>query len=195
VNGWNKARAVEARGLAVLLPYLSEKSDGRLVVTSKGRLARYLQLEVGDVIFNSRDDAVWTAEIKVEEKHTGNLFLETWSNRNFASARSHAEHGSNVGWLFHTRADLLLYYFLDTDDLYTVDLFLLKRWAFGAGDRRGRIYTFPEIPQTKNNQMNETCGRIVDVRVLADVLGQGLRHCRVRQLSLPMLGGGEFAHA
>lgn len=171
--------------MSVLLPYLSERSSG-LVITSKGRLARYLQLEVGDVLFNTPDEKLWAAEIKAEERWTGNLFLETWSNRNFSDRDSHAERGSNRGWMDHCRADLLLYYFLDADWLYTVDLFRLKQWAFGFGGQDGHIYDYPERAQSKYGQRNETCGRLVPIEDLARALGTGFRRCRVKQL--PMWG-------
>lgn len=188
MNGFDAGRLVEAKGMAALLPYLKELADGRVVVTTKGRLARFLQLEIGDVIFNVGADTVWTAEIKVESRHTGNLFLEMWSNRNFTNQKSYSERAATLGWMFHTRADLLLYYFLDTDDLYTIDVFRLKRWAFGYVDAErnrvdGRVYRFPEVVQTKNAQLNETCGRLVSIAAIRDAIGEGIKHCKVRQLS------------
>ncbi len=77
---------------------------------------------------------MWAVEIKIEQAWTGNLFLETWSKRNLEDKASHAELGSAPGWLLKTRADLLLYYFLDTDDLVTLPVFRLKQWAFGSGE-------------------------------------------------------------
>ena len=171
-DGFDLARGVEARGLEVLLPFLEERAhEGRYVVTSKGRLARYLQETVGDVIFNSSADTIYTVEIKVEEKHTGNLFLETWSNRNLDNKAEHGVIGSNPGWLFKQRADLLFYYFLDADILYIISLFRLQQWAFGHHDQPGQIYDFIEVPQGKYVQPNDTHGRLVKAAVLAEALG------------------------
>lgn len=183
MNAFEGASMVEARGMAVLLPYIEEKAHaGRFVRTCKGPLARFLQEELGDVLVNTSESTIYSAEIKVEQRHTGRLFLETWSNRNLEDKASHAERGSNPGWLFKLRADLLLYYFLDSDDLYTIPLFRLKRWAFGSGDERGRLYDFPEKPQSRYRQLNDTWGRIVDIDVLRREVG--IKHTKVQQIAM-----------
>jgi hypothetical protein len=82
--------------------------------------------------------------------------LETWSNLNLADREAHAERGSTSGWLVTSRADLLMVYFLDSDDLVTVTVPLsrLKRWAFGSGPQGG-IYAWPEKPQGRYGQAND----------------------------------------
>ncbi len=182
MNSFEAASAVEARGMTILLPYLDAAADGRLVITNKGMLSRYLQLIAGDVLINDRNLVLWSIEVKVEAKTTGNLFLETWSNRNLEDKANHASHGSNPGWLIHSRADLLLYYFLDTDDLYIIKLFKLKRWAFGHGEQSGEIYRFPEVSQSKYHQKNDTHGRLVSLSALKEL--KIVRHCKVKQLAL-----------
>lgn len=185
MNAFEGASMVEARGMAVLLPYIEEKAyQGRLVRTCKGPLARFLQEEVGDVIVNTAEEKVMAAEIKIEQRHTGNLFLEVWSNRNLDDPCAHACLGSNPGWLFKLRADLLLYYFLDSDDLYSIPVFKLKRWAFGSRTSKPNLYRdeFREVSQARYGQKNETVGRIVPISALkAEV---GLKHTKVRQLAL-----------
>lgn len=168
--------------MAILLPYLDETADGRVVLTSKGTLARYLQLVVGDALLNDRDGRMWSVEIKIERTHTGNLFLEVWSNKNLKDRESHASRGSTMGWLYHCRADVLMYYFLDSDDLYISNLFKLKQWAFGVDGNPGRIYTFPERQQKQYDQLNDTHGRVVSVDILAREIG--LKHVKVKQLAL-----------
>lgn len=170
MNAFCMASNVEIFGMAVLMPYLEEKAHrGRIVKTAKGALARFLQETIGDVVFNTDDETICCAEIKVEKKWTGNLFLETWSNRNLEKKESHAMRGSNPGWLAKTQADVLLYYFLDTDDLIALPVFTLKRWAFVLSRRNGhagRIWDFEEKKQGKYDQLNDTWGRIVPVSVL-----------------------------
>jgi hypothetical protein len=140
MNAFATASLVEHRGLAVLLPFLEERAHkGRVVSTAKGALAKTLQANFGDFLMNSDADTVWSVEIKVEQSWTGNLFLETWSNRNLDDKASHAERGCNPGWMFSTRADLLMSYFVDTDDLVVVPMFRLKRWAFGSGEAPGAV--------------------------------------------------------
>lgn len=185
MNGFESACGVEARGKLILLPYLEQRSRG-MVLTNKGTLARHLQLIAGDALLNTHDEKLWAVELKIEQRHTGNLFLESWSNRNLENKASHAERGCNPGWMVHCRADLLLYYFLNTDDLYSIDLFALKRWAFGSGSESGHLYQYRERPQSAYQQPNDTHGRLVPLGDLARALGNGIRHCKVAQLSLPL---------
>ena len=183
MTAFDLTRGVEAQSLAILMPYLLEESNGRLVLTSKGTLARYLQETVGDMMMNTPDGRLWTVEFKAElENLHGNFFFETWSNRNLEDRASHAQRGSNVGWLAKLRADLLFYHFIDDDDLYIFDFFKLKRWAFGAGGRPGRLYDFKEKLQSKYTQLNDTWGRCAPIDVVLRELKP--RHIHPRRLTL-----------
>lgn len=184
MNAFEQARTVEAKAMAVILPFVKERAhDGQYIVTSKGRLAPYLQEVVGDLAFNSDRETVWTVEVKAERRHTGNLFLELWSNRNLDDRQSHAMRGSNPGWMVKLRADLLFYYFLDTDQLYIFDFFRLKRWAFGYADRQPRLPSFGLKRQAAYDQANDTCGHIVSLDVLHREVGYRL----VYPKQLPLL--------
>ena len=196
MTAFDQAKTVEARSLVLLMPFLREQAhNGQLVLTSKGTLATYLQEIVGDLLFNASDERLFSVELKAENKFTGNLFLETWSNRNLVERRSHASRGSNPGWLCKTRADLLFYHFLDSDRLYVFDMFKLKRWAFAApsvhmaadrsGQHRpltGRMFDFVEVAQSRYEQLNDTRGRLVPVKILEREVGCRLLH--PAQLSL-----------
>lgn len=114
---------------------------------------------------NTDANTVWSVEVKVEARWTGSLFLETWSNRNLDDKASHADRGCSPGWLITTKADLLVYYFLDTDDLVTAPLFRLKRWAFGSGEQGG-VYAWAEKQQRRYTQPNDSWGRLVPAEVL-----------------------------
>jgi hypothetical protein len=186
MNGFAAACKVEAQAMSLLLPYLEERADdGRLVICNKGPLAKFLQETAGDVIINL-NERIYSVEIKAEEKHTGNFFLETWSNKNLNDRNSHAERGSNPGWLSKLRSDLLMYYFLDKDILYIVDMFSLQQWAFGGGGSPASIYKFNEVPQGKYSQANDTWGRIVPIRTIYEEVG--LKWCYLRQLELVEAG-------
>jgi hypothetical protein len=161
MNAFTTASLVEQRGLAILLPYLEERAfKGRIVSTARGTLARTLQQDFGDYLMNTDDRTVWAVEVKIEQAWTGNLFLETWSNRNLESKASHAEHGS---------------------DLVTLPVFRLKQWAFGSGEEGG-IYRFPEKRQGRYMQANDSWGRCVPVDVLEQETGA--KRAKVRQMSL-----------
>lgn len=178
MSAFEKSKSVEARSMAILLPFLQEKShNGQFVVTSKGSIAKHLQEVVGDALMNTDSETVWSVEIKAEVRFTGNIFLETWSNRNLEDRRGHAGRGSNPGWFIKTGSDLLFYHFLDSDKLYIFDIFKLKQWAFRTPSKNlktglmpddfpQRICDFPEKQQGKYRQMNDTRGRIVPIELL-----------------------------
>lgn len=186
MNGFDSARGVETQGNSIILPYLKELSDGRLVLTDKGTLSKWLQKCLGDAVVNIRD-RVYAVELKHEAKHTKNLFIEIWSNRNLEDRASHAERGQTTGWLMHLKSDLLLYYFLDKDFLYSIDLFELKRWIFGHGDSFGRWGTgsLRHALQRRYSQRNDTIGLLVPCKLLWEELPVGaFRWTRVKQYEL-----------
>ena len=168
----------EAKSRLILTPFLKENADdGALVFTDKGRLAKFLQETVGDVLFNS-SGALYTVELKAEETTSKNLFLETWSNKNLYDKQSHADRGSNVGWMYKSRADLLFYHFLETNELYIADFYSLKKWCFLDNN----IYKYREVKQRKNEQLNDTWGHIVNIEHLQNDLGK-----KFLKVSLPIV--------
>lgn len=202
MSSFEESRKVEARSLALLGPFLNE-TGGRFVLADKGKLARFLQETCGDLFLNDRIGRLWGVELKAEGRWTGNLFLETWSNRNLERVEDHAARGSNPGWLLKTRADLLFYHFLDADRLVVLNTFALQRWAFRrasakrseqasripAGELAGRLYDFPERRQNKYEQLNDTWGRLVPVSVLHEEMEVRPRTFSVEQLTLQLLDG------
>lgn len=166
MNGFDQARGVEAESFAILKPFLEEHTNGRYVVTSKGPLARAYQQQCGDILLNDKGGRLFAVELKAERRHTGNLFLETWSNRNLECITDHTNRGTNPGWMVHLRASLLFYHFLDVDSLYILPFFKLKQWAFGHNGQPGHIYDWPERPQSKYSQLNDTHGRLVSLAAL-----------------------------
>jgi len=173
LNAFDEARQVELAGKEDLVRFLENQAcNGRVVLTDKGPLAQFLQETVGDAIMNDREMTTWGVEFKIERKHTGNLFLETWSNL----ARR------NPGWMVKLNADILLYYFLDYSRLYSIGVHKLVLWAFGnssafrnnervQGRSPGRIYDFPERRQGRYTQKNDTWGRVVPVEILKKEVG------------------------
>jgi hypothetical protein len=188
VNAFSEARTVEAEALFYLRPFIQEKSNGQFVLCEKGPLAQFLQETIGDALmFHAAADKMVSVEIKAERDHTGNLFLETWSNRNLKDKANRAAAGLNPGWMKKLRADLLFYYFLDKDVLYIFDLFKLQRWAFVSpskihGSPARRIYDFEEKPQGRYQQRNDTWGCVVPLSVLYDEVG--CQDVNPRQLAL-----------
>ncbi len=168
--------------MAVLLPYLEQRAyRSRLVSTAKSPLSRTLQQTLGDFFMNTDAETMRSLEIKVERHWTGDRFLKTWSNLNLEDRDSHYERGSTPGWLVTSRADLLLTYFLDTDDLVTVPLLRLKRRAFGSA-LQGGAYAWPEKRQGPYAQANDSWGHCVPVEHLEREAGA--KRTQVRQMSL-----------
>jgi hypothetical protein len=165
MSAYDVCRAIEQKGFERLRPFLSEAGKG-YVLNSKSRLATYLQKPHGDGILEVDFGCTLTVEIKVEEATKRNLFLETLSNMNLRDKGNHFSHGMEPGWMYTSRADLLLYLFLQSDRLFILDFFKLKKWFFGYQlSKNHRNYErFPEVPQTKYSQINDTYGRLVALK-------------------------------
>lgn len=150
---------IETQGMNVLLPYARKYGE----VLQHG--SQEAQKSLGDFSIK------WTAsgetsdvECKIEQKYTGNLFLETWSNLSRFT----------TGWMFHTQADRIWYYFLDKNQLFVLNVEMLKRWAFGEKpfneedgnwQNGANLYDWPEV-RCKRKQLNDSWGRLVPVEVL-----------------------------
>ena len=154
MNAFDQARTIEQRSMVIVRPFIEQRAfNGQYVVTSKGPLARDLQKSAGDFLYNKGGpDTVYGAELKSEEsKKHPNFFFETWSNLSRFTP----------GWMFTLSTDVLLYHFLDDDELYVIPFHKLRVWAF----QKGRLYEFPEKPQRKRQQKNDTWGRCVAIEV------------------------------
>jgi len=147
MNAFAKAQEVETLAMRELMPWLTLKFSP--VETCDNE---FLQRTLGDFTITQNTQRR-SVELKAEQRFTGNLFLEVWSNR---PART-------LGWLYTSRADILAYYFCDRRDLYVFSLPALQDWAFGVGAGNGAIYQFAERHQNKYNQLNYTFGRIVPI--------------------------------
>lgn len=163
MNAFDNARLVEAESLEILRPFLEEYSNGTYWVSGKGPLAKCFQEQHGDVLFTDKLGNMRSVELKSERQHTGNLFVELWSNRNFDNRASFIERGSKPGWLCKLRADYLFYHFLDLDTLYILNLWKLQRWALGHEGSAPNLYRYREATQRKREQANVTVGHLVPV--------------------------------
>lgn len=136
----------------------------RVIHTGRAKQSAYLQRLIGDHIVPTPDGAVSTVEVKTERRHTGNLFLETWSNR--------TEDGEfrRDGWVFTLRADTILFFFLDVEVCYCVPLNRLREWAFIEGN----MYRHPERAagmSVRGEQRNNTVGHPVPVDAMRAAVG------------------------
>lgn len=168
MTGFDAARKVEAKGMAELSAFFREHSlDGRFVLTDKGPQSRFLQETLGDVVLQAKNRECWTVEVKTErENRHGNFFLETWSNRPMGPL----DPNLNLGWLYKLRCDVLLYFFIESGEIYSVPFGKLRYWCFCSGWNKG-IYAFDEKPQATYQQLNNTFGRCVPIDVIRREVG------------------------
>lgn len=191
MSAFTEGQSVEAESVRRLRSFLSHRcDDGRYVIIDKGPLAPIVQELCGDVCM-SIEGRTWFAELKAEEKHTGNIFFEVFSNRCLSSRDDHAQYGIKPGWGISNRADLLIYHFLDKDIVYVMDFYRLKRWMFGSSTPHsfdGAWWRYGarghQRTQQKRFQRNETVGLLVPLieiprdgaeRVLMDTISLQLQ--------------------
>lgn len=167
MSAFADALAIESQGQRYVLPWVRQRY-GDVVINVGGRLAKTLQKH-GD-FFAMEEGSVTAFEMKVEKvKGSANLFLESWSNRSRMTP----------GWMFSCSADVLLYYFLDADELIVINLPALREWAF----RDWTIARYPERRQNAREQLNDTWGWCVPVEdcLCVAAMGEG-RYCPREEL-------------
>lgn len=150
VSPFAQKQTVEAQGEAYLLPLL----QARFVKVQRVDSNIITQKCFGDWVGLCADGTHRTIELKTEEKTTGNLFIETWSNYT----------KSILGWGRTLKADELWYFFLDTKELYLLDWNACQSWLFKYETLQK--YDIREVRQGKTLQHNDTYGYLVSVRLL-----------------------------
>jgi hypothetical protein len=123
----------------------------------------YWQRTFGDYLGEFADGYTRSLEVKTERRHTGNLYLETWSNRTTNNE------WRRDGWMFTLQTDLIAFVFLDAEVGYLMSFSKLKDWAI----TEGKMYKFPERTPAlslEGGQMNNTVGHVVPIAdVCADM--------------------------
>jgi hypothetical protein len=173
MNEFLRASEVELEALFDLLPFIAKRSErGEVVLTAP---FKYVQKAIGDALAR-RNGHTYSIEIKAERRFTGNVFLETFSNKPV-----------NDGWMYTTCATEIWFYFLANRSLNMVNTAELREWAFGKPGTReqGRLAAFEEVPQQQYDQRNYTHGRIVPIRILQAEVAS------FRSASVPRLSPGE----
>jgi len=168
MNAFVEASKVEERSWEILRPFIETRChNGRYVRTAKGPLARDLQKQVGDVLFNSDDSTVYAIEIKAEQGYTGNVFLERWSNRSRFTP----------GWFETQNCDLLLYHFLSNDSLYGFNFQKLREWFYCCDHRAVPVAAkYPHYKQGRYTQLNDTWAYLVPIREIPKAVTVGVWH-------------------
>lgn len=141
--------ATEAAGTQILIDYFIRRGIKPEIITDSKR-----QRTIGDLIVETTRGTT-TVELKIEERHTGNIFIETFSNREFGK----------LGWLHTSQSDYIIFYFRDQDRLYGMSLPSLRHWLLNQKD--GTLDRYREI-RVKSSHPNDTYGRPVPISHLRD---------------------------
>jgi hypothetical protein len=168
MNAFHQACKVEHESRRILEPLIELVAhDGRWVWNGKGRLAKELQASIGDITLNTDAETVWAIELKAERDSSRNFFLEAWSNRSTF----------NPGWMWKSNADILLYHFLISDEIYCIDFVKLKRWFHDCPHRERPPWTqWPQALQGRYQQRNDTWGILVPIARVEESVGLVLLH-------------------
>ena len=138
----------ESASLLLLEPILRDIAEGAVVPAGKGSWGMDMQKTFGDFVivpkWYRKEGWSCPVELKAEKKHTGNLFIENWSNKD-----------KKKGWLHTSKCAILVYHFLDIDLAYFFPFEILRTYVLENKD------TFREVVQTKYNQENVTTGYLV----------------------------------
>jgi hypothetical protein len=145
---------------AAMLPHIRNMAGGEPTpLQCKNDEKRYELQSFGDyVAYNAGINELFRLELKYETRHTGNLFIETWSNRSLL----------RMGWFLTLRTDYLFYGFSDPDRIvYVVRFKPLREWLWSI-DKSEKwpkyvIDKYRFVMQTKNEQGNDTWGYLVPV--------------------------------
>lgn len=134
----------------------------------------HIQKNAGDIaaVDTTTGHVLSYHEIKMEARHTGNLFIETWSNLANTPDRV------SEGWLYSCQADVLWYGFADILTIHEIDMPKLRAWLCTPTTTRAlpgvsvmRLSLYREIEQGKSKQKNHTVGRLVPIK---DIKAAGL---------------------
>ena len=102
------------------------------------------------------EDQFKTVDVKSERRASLNMFFEIWSNfRPYPFAKP--------GWGMELQANKIWYHFDDAGVMASLDFRKLREWLFAPrpGENIARIHKYSQIPQTANQQKNETVGALV----------------------------------
>jgi len=140
VDAFAKASSVSERSLAELKSYLEFRGW-----TLQPYVDRWSQIHRGDYrAVNSSTGVVMNLEVKAEAKSTGNLFIETWSNKT----------EGRRGWLYNLdECSCLIYHFLDSK-AYVIQFERLRNFDLSR---------YEEKPQHRYEQRNDTWGVLVPI--------------------------------
>lgn len=165
MSAFGNCLEIERKGVEEVVRYLrARKWFTDLCPSPKNEKREKTQRTFGDLCAATPDGRSLWIDFKVEQSHKhGNLFIEEWSNRR----------QGNPGWLHKIECDWIMYYFYEEKILYCFKKAELCNWAFYTKSRCEpeklyRILDFPNKPQGKHKQKNDTWGFCVPSKVILE---------------------------
>jgi len=144
---WDNCREVEAKSVEILRAWMLMRNPNA-IISSLETECRELTISLqafGDwFVIHQGESFGRLYELKAEMKTTGNIFLETWENRN----------NLKQGWWQKCQAEWLYYHFLDSDTLLTVKMSRLR-----SMDRS----SYQERKMEKYNSRGDVWGMLVPI--------------------------------
>lgn len=137
------------------------RSWGRVFDTNRMMRSEVRQRSIGDFIIAPDAAPAWCQEVKTEQVHTGNLFLESWSNRTPDDAYR------RQGWMETLDADRILFVFLDQSRAYQLDFPALQKWMRYEMEYR-RCQCRQSGMSERGEQRNSTWGYCAPLCYLAE---------------------------
>lgn len=134
--------------------------DEKILDTQTCVNVAYRQRQLGDYIAPMRDGKTRFFEVKTERRHTGNLFLETFSNLTPDSNKR------REGWMKTLDTDLIAFVFLDAEVIYWMDFRKLQNWGLYDGNMY-RVTEKAVHLSLRGEQLNLTIGHPVPVKWVA----------------------------
>lgn len=110
----------------------------------------------------TRGSKTLNIELKAEQRTTGNLFIEEFSNYAPGEYASDGTPRTTLGWFLTLRAHLVIYHFVDTGKVYKIDLKELQAHSellYMTGARK-------QCQACDDGQMNQTIGWCVPIKML-----------------------------
>ena len=142
----------EREGLEITMMFLDKLVEkGKILgyTSIPFEVDREFQFHCGDWAAELPNGKMMFIESKAEENHTGNLYIETWSHK---SLRTPEFPNGRRGWFYNLdRCHAMYYSFLNIrpQRTYLINMPLLRKFDMSP---------YPEKPQGKNVQVNDTYG-------------------------------------
>lgn len=142
----------EERGRQLVAPLIGGwvKPGTAVLDTHRTRQPALWQRTWGDYLFVSPSDVLLSLELKVEERFTGNMFVETFSNQTTDPRFERS------GWVYTLNSDALVCVYLDVAAAFAVNMPRLRRWCL----EDGHLFDYPQ-KTPRREQRNRTIGHPV----------------------------------